>query len=80
MPCEHAGPLDVMELAEAWLRERGIPPEKWSGMRFRHAENVTDSPWKSVVIEIERRNGEWIVTEIDRRPEPLNDPGLSMVS
>lgn len=69
-----------MQQAEAWLRERGIAPDKWSGMRFRHAENVTDSQWKSVVIEIERGNGEWIVTEIDRRPEPLSDVGLSIVS
>ena len=69
-----------MEKAEAWLRERGIPPEKWSGLRIRHAENTTGAPWKSVVIEIERRNGVWIVTDIDRRPQAVTDLGLSIAS
>ncbi len=80
MPCAHTDPPVVMERAEAWLHERGIPPEKWSGMRIRHAENVAGAPWKSVVIEIERRNGAWVVIEIDRRPEPLEALGLSIAS
>ncbi len=70
-----------MERAEAWLRERGIPPEKWSGLRIRYGENTPNAKgWKSVVIEIERRDGGWIVTSIDRRPEVLTDLGLSIAS
>jgi len=70
-----------MEHAEVWLRERGIPPERWSGMRVRHAENTPNAQgWKSVVIEIERRDGQWIVTNIDRRPEVLTETGLSLAS
>ena len=70
-----------MERAEEWLRGRGVPPEKWSGLRIRHAENTPNAKgWKSVVIEIERRNDQWIVTDIDRRPDPVIDLGLSIAS
>lgn len=70
-----------MERAEAWLRNRGISPENWSGLRIRHAENTPNAKgWKSVVIEIERRDGQWIVTDIDRRPELVSEVGLSIAS
>ncbi len=68
-----------MAKAEAWLRERGIPDERWTGMKVRHAENTPGGPWSSVVIDIERRGGEWIVTQIDRRFEPL-PPGIVELS
>ncbi len=80
MPCDHTDPPVVMERAEAWLRQRGIPQEKWGGMRIRHSENTPGAPWKSVVIEIERRDGQWIVTNIDRRPDVVTEPGLSLAS
>jgi len=81
MPCDHSDPPVVMERAEAWLRERRIPPEKWSGLCIRHAENTPNAKgWKSVVIEIERRDGQWIVTDIDRRPDPVTELGLSIAS
>jgi hypothetical protein len=69
-----------MEMAEAWLRERGVPEGNWAGLRIRHSENTPDQPWKSVVIEIERRDGAWIVTGIDRRPEVVTELGLSIAS
>jgi len=71
MPCSHTGPPDIMQRAEEWLRGRGVPPEKWAGMKFRHGENTPGERWKSVVIEIERRGSEWIVTQIDRRNDAL---------
>ena len=81
MPCDHIDPPEVMERAEKWLHDKGIPREKWSGMRIRHAENTPDSQyWKSVVTEIEHRDGNWIVTGIDRRPDVLTDEGLSIAS
>jgi len=81
MACDHIDPPEVMERAEEWLRAKGIPPERWSGMRIRHAENTPNAKgWKSVVIEIERRDGNWVVTHIDRRPEVLTDLGLSIAS
>ncbi|MDQ6799931.1 MAG: hypothetical protein M3041_03755 [Acidobacteriota bacterium] len=81
MPCDHSDPPVVMERAEEWLRGRGVPPEEWRGLRIRHAENTPNAKgWKSVVIEIERRDGQWIVTDIDRRPDPVAELGLSIAS
>ena len=79
MPCDHTGPPEIMQQAETWLRDRGLPEEKWNGMKFRHAENTPGQRWNSVVIEIERRGAEWIVTAIDRRADvvPPNAVGLS---
>jgi hypothetical protein len=81
MACAHSNPPDIMARAEAWLRERGISADRWNGMKFRHAENTPGNPWSSVVIDIERRETEWIVTRIDRRPEPVppGDVGLRVV-
>jgi len=68
-----------MERAEEWLSGRGIPREKWTGMRIRHAENTPEAKgWKSVVIEIENHDGNWVVINIDRRPNPISEPGLSV--
>jgi hypothetical protein len=81
MSCDHSDPPVVMERAEEWLKERGVPREEWSGMRIRHSENTPNAKgWKSVVIEIEHRDGNWVVTDIDRRPEVLTDVGLSVAS
>jgi len=65
-------------MAEQHLRERAVAPEKWPGLRFRWSENLTDSMWASVVVEIERRGEQWIVTRLDRNREPLpeNDAGF----
>ena len=70
-----------MVKAEAWLRDRGISDDKWSGMKIRHGENTPGGPWSSVVIDIERRGSEWIVTQIDRRYEAIPDAqaGLSII-
>jgi hypothetical protein len=79
MPCSHTDPPDIMRKAEDWLRVRGIPEDRWSGMKIRHAENTPGQRWSSVVIDIERRGAEWIVTQIDRRSEIL-PPGAAELS
>ena len=71
MPCDHLGGPELIELAEKHLRENGVPPETWPGLRFRWAENLSDSMWASVIVEIERRGKQWIVTRLDRNREPL---------
>jgi hypothetical protein len=71
MPCSHTDAPDIMRKAEEWLRGRGITEDRWSGMKIRHAENTPGQRWSSVVIDIERRGAEWIVTQIDRRSETL---------
>ena len=75
MPCDHLGGPDIIELAERDLRARGAAPA--DGMRFRHGENV-DGMWTSIVIEIERRGGQWVVARLDRGQErlPESETGL----
>lgn len=82
MGCEHLGPPEVIDLAERTLRERSIPPEAWPGLRLRHGENLADGMWASVVIEIERRGDQWIVTKLDRNADPIADSetGLKVLS
>ncbi|MGH9419710.1 MAG: hypothetical protein ACRD3J_07040 [Thermoanaerobaculia bacterium] len=76
MPCDHIGPPELIDMAEAHLRERMI--ESANGMRFRWSENPPDGMWASIVIEIERRGEQWIVTRLDRnrQPLPLDETGF----
>ena len=69
MPCDHIGPPELIDMAEAHLREQGS--EAGQGMRFRWSENPAEGMWASVVIDIERRGDQWIVTRLDRNREPL---------
>jgi hypothetical protein len=71
MPCDHVGPVELIEMAEEHLRQRGVEASRWPGSLFRWSENVTDGTWASVILEVERRGEEWIVTRIDRSAEPL---------
>ena len=58
-------------MAEEHLRERNVPVEAWPGLRFRWAENV-DGMWASVIVEVERRGGQWVVTRLDCRKESID--------
>lgn len=82
MPCDHTGPIDLMQMAEDWLRERKVAPARWPGSKFRFGENTPGGMWASVVLEIERRADEWIVTRIDRNQEQLMDSetGLQIIA
>jgi hypothetical protein len=76
MPCDHKGGPELIEMAEQHLRETAVPPERWPGLRFRWSENLDDSMWASVVVEIERRGEQWIVTRLDRNQTPVEQPGF----
>jgi uncharacterized protein (DUF2237 family) len=76
MACDHKGGPELIEMAERWLRDRGTPGESWNGLRFRWAENLEGGMWASVIVEIERRGEQWIVTRLDRRKEPLAETGF----
>lgn len=78
MPCEHAGPPEVITMAERWLQDRGLDRESWQGMRIQHGENTPGTMWESVLIEIERRGAEWWVTRLDRNKEPLPETELGL--
>ena len=71
MPCDHIGGPELIEMAENDLRERNVSPGEWPGLRFRWSENLSDSMWASVTVEIERRGDQWIVTRLDRNRESL---------
>ena len=58
-------------MTEQHLRANGVQPAP--GMRFRWVENLTDSMWAAVIVEIERRGEQWIVTRLDRLREPIDD-------
>ena len=63
-------------MAEEHLRARGVDRAEWPGLRFRWSENLDDSMWKSVVVEIERRGDQWIVTRLDRKGESQENTGF----
>ena len=63
-------------MAEHELRARGVPEADWPGLRFRWSENLDDSMWASVIVEIERRGAQWIVTRLDRNREALAETGF----
>lgn len=76
MPCDHKGGPELIEMAEEHLRNAGTPEEQWNGLRFRWSENLTDARWASVVVEIERRGPQWVVTRLDRNREPVAEEGF----
>jgi len=63
-------------MAEAHLREAGVPESAWPGLRFRWAENLIGGMWASVVVEVERRGAQWIVTRLDRNAQPVDEVGF----
>jgi hypothetical protein len=78
--CSHKNPPEIITEAETWLRDQGIPAERWAGLKVRHGQNTPGTMWESVVIEIERRGADWVVTRLDRNKTPLDEPaGLKLV-
>ena len=74
MACDHKGGPELIEMAETHLRSHSLSPEP--GMKFRWSENVVGGMWASVIVEIERRGEQWIVTRLDRRAEPVTETGF----
>lgn len=63
-------------MAEQHLRKLNVPESEWNMMRFRYSENLEDSMWASVIVEIERRGSRWIVTRLDRNRQPVEEVGF----
>ena len=76
MSCDHKGGHELIEMAEEHLRNANVSESQWPGLRFRWSENLTDSMWASVIVEIERRGEQWIVTRLDRNREALGETGF----
>ena len=79
MPCDHVGGPELIDMAEAFLREQHIPVSEWPGRRFRWSENPEDGMWASIVIEVERRGDQWIVVRLDRGRGKVAEVGFSEV-
>ena len=76
MPCDHKGAPELIAMAEGLLRGSSIDVAEWPGLRFRWAENLDGGMWASVVVDIERRGDQWIVTRLDRNKEPVSETGF----
>ena len=76
MACDHVGGPELIEMAEQHLRSSGVPAAAWKGSKFRYTQNLDDSMWASVCVEIERHGDQWIVTRVDRSKEPAPETGF----
>ncbi|MDP9194971.1 MAG: hypothetical protein M3P06_25020 [Acidobacteriota bacterium] len=76
MPCDHKGAPELIEMAEAYLHDGNVNVAQWPGLRFRWAENLDGGMWASVIVEIERRGEQWIVTRLDRNKETVSEMGF----
>ena len=74
MPCDHKGGPELIEMAETHLHDIDIA--QWPGLRFRWSENLDGGMWASVVVEIERRGEQWIVTRLDRNKDAVSETGF----
>ena len=76
MPCDHKGAPELIDMAEEHLRAGNVDASRWPGLRFRWSENLDGGMWASVVVEIERRGEQWIVTRLDRNKETVSEMGF----
>jgi hypothetical protein len=76
MSCDHKGAPELIAMAEGLLRASDVDADTWPGLRFRWSENLDGGMWASVVVEIERRGDQWIVTRLDRNKEPVSEIGF----
>ena len=79
--CDHFQPADLARLAEEYLTGKSLPPEKWEGTRFGYGAGGGTGPFKAVITEVERRQGNWVVVRLDRRKTELEtaDAGFKVV-
>jgi hypothetical protein len=76
MPCDHVGGPELIEMTERHLREAHVDESQWPGRKFRWSENLEDGMWASVILEIERRDDQWVVTRLDRSAEKVAEVGF----
>ena len=79
MPCDHVGGPELIQMAEEHLRANRIAEDSWPGSRFRYTQNLDDGLWASVVVEVERRGGTWIVTRLDRSRQKAEESGFRVL-
>ncbi len=67
--CSHFQPADLVALAEKHLRAAGIPEPEWEGRRFHWGGAIDPPPFRGLVIQCVRRQGNWAITKLDRRKD-----------
>ena len=79
--CDHFQPADLARLAEGYLKARAVPDPLWEGSRFGYGTPSDDGPFLSIYMEVERKQGNWVVVKLDRRKTPLDagEEGLKVV-
>jgi hypothetical protein len=65
--CLHFQPADLIDLAESHLREAGVPEPEWEGRRFHWAGPIDSPPFTGLVLQCNRKEGQWVLTKLDRR-------------
>jgi hypothetical protein len=79
MPCDHKGAPELIGMAEALLRGCDVDASEWPGLKFRWSENLDGGMWASVIVEIERRGDQWIVTRLDRNKDAVAEIGFEQL-
>lgn len=79
--CDHFQPSDLAALAEGHLKGKSLAPERWEGSRFGYGAGGGSGPFKAVYMEVERRNGGWVVVKLDRLKTDLApaDAGFKVI-
>jgi hypothetical protein len=79
--CDHFQPADLARLAEEYLNGKAVPPERWEGARFRYGAGGGSGPFKAVIMEVERRQGNWVAVRLDRMKTELghDEAGFKIV-
>jgi hypothetical protein len=76
--CTHFQPADLAAAAQAALESSGIPESDWENQRYGWGSNEPTAHFRAVYMESTRRNGQWILTKLDRRKEPLEESFLGL--
>ncbi len=69
--CVHFQPADMVALVEKHLRAAGVPETEWEGRRFHWGGNIESPPFKSLVMQCASKQGNWVMTKLDRRKDPI---------
>lgn len=71
--CTHFQPADLVALVEEHLRAHGVPETEWDGRRFEWGGVIDSPPFTGLVMGCKRKDGQWVITKLDRRKDGVKD-------
>ncbi len=71
MPCEHFQPKDLIAKSEEYLAAQNLKLAEVEGFRFSFCENIDYWGAKSILTEVCVKDGNWVITKIERNKEPV---------